>query len=112
MNRFEKLTPEQVADIINNRTKTTLLVSKELTQTGSYPNGYVPMGMPYISESIIKEVLAHSSMSGNSVTTRWTTFIIFTSYFGGSIKYINLDDDDCEITVEFRTEELPPIKFT
>lgn len=105
MNRFEDLTVEEIAEIINNRTDCQLLVIKTLAQTEQFPLGNVPMGMPYLTESIMASILAHSSMSGNDLNTRWMTFILFVSYVGGHVFYNNINDTDCEISVVFRKPE-------
>lgn len=110
MQRFENLSPEQISDVIFS-TNTTLLVSKEIAQTKNYPTGNVPMGMLNIPENTITKILKSSSFSSNDVSTRWATFFLMVSYYKGKIKYNNLANDDCEITIEYETNMLSEIEF-
>lgn len=61
MQRFESLTPQDIANIINPRTNTTLLISKEIAQTDDYAVGYVPMGMPYLPDEAVKHIITISN---------------------------------------------------
>lgn len=102
MNRFENLTPQKIAAIINGKINSTLLISQKIAQTSNFPeNEILSIGMPSLSEEIMKKILAHSVIAGNDVKTNWMTFILFVTYVDGNISYININQTDCQIEVTF-----------
>lgn len=102
MINFNSLTPQDLADILVNKTDVVFCVSQTISDTVNQPqNQAFQLGMPYMPNEVLAQILAASVQGGHEEKTRWITFIVMAYAVGASIVYKNLNNVDCAVSIKF-----------
>lgn len=103
MKDFSKLSPQEIADILNDKTDTVVITNQLLTNTvGQKKNEWFQLSMPVFPKEVIEQIVAQSITIGQEQKSYWNTFIIILNYLGADIWYNNQNDVDCYVSIKFK----------